>query len=65
MVSHVHLHPYHYLLNFIYESLRQNARYFKLAVQVNSYVQSNLSYVTFQENIKMESHKTGGHLIQV
>jgi hypothetical protein len=28
-------------------------------------VQSNLSYVTFQGNIEIGSHKTGGHLIQV
>jgi hypothetical protein len=27
-------------------------------------LQSNLSYVTFQGNIEIESHKTGGHLIQ-
>jgi hypothetical protein len=29
------------------------------------YIQSNLSYVTFQGNIEKESHKTGGRLIQV
>ena len=29
------------------------------------HVQSNLSYVTFQGNIEIGSHKTGGHLIQV
>ena len=29
------------------------------------YIQLNLSYVTFQENIEIDSHKTGGHLIQV
>ena len=28
-------------------------------------VQSNSSYVTFQENSEIWSHKTGGHLIQV
>jgi len=28
-------------------------------------VQSNLSYVTFQGNSEIWSHKTGGHLIQV
>jgi len=28
-------------------------------------VQSNLSYMTFQGKIKIGSHKTGGHLIQV
>jgi hypothetical protein len=30
----------------------------------NFYLQSNLSYVTFQENSEIWSHKTGGHLIQ-
>ena len=28
-------------------------------------IQSNLSYVTFQGNSEIWSHKTGGHLIQV
>ena len=28
-------------------------------------MQSNLSFVTFQGNIEIGSHKTGGHLIQV
>jgi hypothetical protein len=28
-------------------------------------LQSNLSYVAFQGNIEIGSHKTGGHLIQV
>ena len=29
------------------------------------YIQSNMSYVTFQGNSEIWSHKTGGHLIQV
>ena len=29
------------------------------------YVQSNMSYVTFQGNSEIWSHKTGGRLIQV
>jgi hypothetical protein len=31
----------------------------------NSWIQLNLSYVTFQGNSEIWSHKTGGHLIQV
>ena len=32
---------------------------------VSLYIQSNLSYVTFQGKIEIWSHKTGGRLIQV
>ena len=36
-----------------------------ISVLFNIYLQSNLSYVTFQGNSEIWSHKTGGHLIQV
>jgi hypothetical protein len=37
----------------------------KIGKSMKMYVQSNLSYVTFQGSTEIGSLKTGGHLIQV
>jgi hypothetical protein len=39
--------------------------YIPYSLNYNFGIQSNLSYVTFQGNSEIGSHKTGGHLIQV
>jgi hypothetical protein len=37
----------------------------KIGKSMKMYIQSNLSYVTFQGSTEIGSLKTGGHLIQV
>ena len=49
------------ILDMIHEACIES----KHIVNKQIYIQSNLSYVTFQENIQIRSHKTGGCLIQV
>jgi hypothetical protein len=50
--------PFQWVSEWVSEWLLFNAKWAVFQLQ------SNLSYVTFQGNIEIESHKTGGHLIQ-
>jgi hypothetical protein len=47
-----------------YFNCRKNRKYKDTKIYA-WYIQSNLSYVTFQRNSEIWSHKAGGRLIQV